>query len=115
MSVLSLQQESQLLKFQVIVISPPEDRMRFVRALRTVGAIGLKRAIDLAIHFDRFRRSVLVAGVELHVAEHLSAALREAGTEVELQECSISTPMLCTPEVNAKYVWGALRMLKEVA
>ncbi len=89
--------------------------MRFVRALRTVGAIGLKRAIDLAIHFDRFRRSVLVAGVELHVAEHLSAALREAGTEVELQECSISTPMLCTPEVNAKYVWGALRMLKVLA
>jgi hypothetical protein len=102
-------------KCQVIIVCPPKDQTAFVRALRTAGSISLKQATGLAVYFERFRRSVLVAGVDLSVAEHLAGCLRDAGAEVELQPSSMSTPMLCAPEVNAKYGWGALRRIKQVA
>jgi hypothetical protein len=103
-------------KCQVIIVCPPKDHQTaFVRALRTAGSISLKQATDLAVYFERFRRSVLVAGVDLSVAEHLAGCLRDTGAEVELQPSSMSTPMLCAPEVNAKYGWGALRQIRKVA
>jgi hypothetical protein len=108
-------QEDPMSKCQVVIVCPSNDRTAFVRALRTAGSIGLKQASDLAVYFERFRRSVLVAGVDLPVAEHLAGCLRDAGTEVELQPSSIGTPMLCAPEVNAKYGWGALRQIKKLA
>lgn len=102
-------------KFQISITRPSESQKDFVRALRQVGPISLKQAVNLALHFERFRNSVLVAGIDLPVAEHLANALRNAGAEVDLQASSVSTPMLCVPEVNAKYVWGALRTIVKVA
>jgi hypothetical protein len=107
--------EDRMAKFQISINRPPESQKDFIRALRQVGPIGLKQAVNLAIHFERFRNSVLVAGIDLPVAEHLASALRNAGAEVDLQASSVSTAMLCVPEVNAKYEWGAFRTIVKVA
>lgn len=99
---------------QIRISKVPSDRVRFVRALRLIGGrAGLKRASDLAIHLERFRRSVVVAGIEPAVAAHIADELRNAGAEVIVEECSISTPMLCSPQVNEKYRWGAFRLIRK--
>ncbi len=76
--------------------------------------MGLKQASDLAIHLERFRNSIVVAGVEPSIAEHIARVLRESGAEVAVEECSSSTPMLCFPEVNTKHEWGIFRTIKAV-
>jgi hypothetical protein len=94
-------------KHQICVHKLPSDRAKFIKNLRLAGRLKLKQALDLTRHLDRFGHSILVAGIDLPVAEHLAGALREAGAEVDVQDSSVKTPMLCVPQVNAKYVWGA--------
>jgi hypothetical protein len=85
-----------------------------VSAARLIGRLGLKEASDLVRHLEEFSRAIIVAGVEYDVAEHIAGILREAGAAVVLELSSIDTPMLCAPEVNAKYTWGAFRSFKKV-
>ena len=99
-------------RHQIAIHGVPAERTKFIKALRLAGQLDLKQASDLAAHFDRVRHSILVAGIDLPVAEHLAEELREAGADVEIQPSSITTPMLCSPQVNEKYVWGAARTLK---
>ncbi|MEX2124796.1 MAG: hypothetical protein WD795_12955 [Woeseia sp.] len=73
--------------------------------------MSLKQASDLALHLERFGRSVVVAGIEPAVAAHIADDLRRAGAEVVIEESSLSTPMLCTPEGNEKYGWRAFRSI----
>jgi hypothetical protein len=77
--------------------------------------LGLKQANDLAIHLERFRNSVLVAGIEPTVADHISEALQTSGAEVLVEESSIDTPMLCSPAANTKYHWGPFRTIKKAS
>ncbi len=102
-------------KFQVNIKRSAESRNAFVRALRLVGPISLRQAQDMAIHFERFHNSVLVAGVDLPVAEHLAEVLRDAGAEVAVQASSLNTPVLCMPQVNTKYRWNAFRTISKAA
>jgi ribosomal protein L7/L12 len=101
-------------KRQVRVSKPPSDRVQFVKALRLIGNLGLKEASELALHLENFRDSVVVAGIEPEVATHIAEALGLAGAEVVVEECSISTPMLRRPAVNAKYAWHSPRLVKKV-
>lgn len=98
---------------QIRISQVPSDRVQFTRALRLIGQMGLKQATELAVHLDRFRHSVVVAGVDPVVAAHIADVLRSAGAEVVVEECSIATPMLCFPTVNARYRWGAFRLIKK--
>jgi hypothetical protein len=102
-------------KYQIRINGLPIDRSKFIKALRLTGHLGLKQALDLTVHFERFMHSILVAGIDLPVAEHIAGALRDAGADVELQRSSVSTPMLCTPQVNAKYTWSALYRIKRAS
>ena len=102
-------------KAQVCVNTIPADRTKFIKALRLAGRIELKQALDLTLHLERYRHSILVAGVDLSVAEHLAEALRETGAAVDVQTSSIQTPMLCVPRVNARYVWGAFRSMRKAS
>lgn len=101
-------------KQQVRIDNTPSDRARFVKALRLIGNLSLKDASDLAIHLENFRHSVVVAGIEAEVAAHIADALRLAGAEVTIEECSIKTPMLCRPSVNERYEWSPLRLVKKI-
>lgn len=100
-------------KQQVRIKRVPEDRPRLARALRLVGRMSLRQAQDLAIHLARFQNSIVVAGVDSSVAEHVANVLQGSGAEVDVEECSIDTPMLCSPEVNARYQWGAFRTIRK--
>lgn len=105
-------------KFQIRLRELPTDRIALVRALRLIGNLGLRQADDLARHVDRFRKSVLVAGVDESTAGHIAAALRNAGAEVEMESSSVDTPMLCTPMVNSKFSWqgwGPFRLIRKAA
>lgn len=98
---------------QIRISRVPSDRVQFTRALRLIGQMGLKQATELAVHLDRFRNSVVVAGIEPAVAAHIADVLTNAGAEVAVEECSDTTPMLCSPTVNARYKWGAFRSIKK--
>jgi ribosomal protein L7/L12 len=98
-------------KYQVNVKAPAEDRMAFIKALRTVAGISLKRAADLSVHFGRFRNSTLVAGLGKAAAEHIAETLIASGARVAVLESPLDTPMMCCPEADQKFKWGRLRTL----
>ncbi len=105
-------------KHQIRLHEHSKDRVAIVQALRLIGNLGLKQADDLARHLDRFRNSVLVAGVDEPTANHIAAALREAGAEVAVEASSVDTPMLCTPMVNARFRWrgwGPFRVIRKAS
>jgi hypothetical protein len=102
-------------KHQICVNKVPADRTTFIKTIRLAGRLELKQALDLTVHLERYRRSILVAGIDLPVAEHLAGALRDTGAEVDVQDCSIQTPMLCVPQVNVRYVWGAFRSIRKAS
>lgn len=94
---------------------PPSDRIKFLRALRLVGNLGLKPAVDLADYLDNFRNSVVAAGLEPEVAAHIANELRSAGAQISIEPSSVDTPMLCCPSANKKFVWSFLRRVKRAA
>jgi hypothetical protein len=99
---------------QIRISKVPGDRVRFVKALRLIGGrSSLKHASDLAIHLERFQPSIIVAGIDPDVAAHIADELRHAGAEVTVEDCSINTPMLCSPDVNEKYSWRAFRLIRK--
>jgi hypothetical protein len=99
---------------QVRIVRTPGDRAEFIKALRLIGGrMSLKQASGLALHLERFGASVAVAGIKPAVAAHIADDLRHAGAEVIVKESSIDTPMLCSPEVNEKYGWGAFRVIEK--
>jgi len=100
-----------LAKYQVDVKGPGDDRVAFIKALRTVGGISLKRATEIAAHFDRFRNSTLVAGITQRTADHIAKALSLTGATVVVRESAVSTPMMCVPEADQRYKWSGLRTL----
>lgn len=102
-------------KYQIRINGLPRDRSKFIRALRLTGHLGLKQALDLTLHFERFAHSILVAGIDLDVAEHIAAALRDTGANVELQPSALATPMLCTPQVNARFTWSGFHGIKKAS
>jgi hypothetical protein len=101
-------------KYQIRVDSLPTDRTKMISAARLIGHMGLTEASNLVRHLEEFNQSLVVAGVEQDVADHIAGVLREAGASISIECSSINTPMLCAPEVNAKYTWGAFRSFKKV-
>lgn len=98
-------------RYQVNVKAPAEDRRAFIKALRTVAGISLKRAADLSVHLDRFRNSTLVAGLGKAAAEHIAETLVASGASVTILESPLDTPMMCCPEADHRFKWGRLRTL----
>jgi hypothetical protein len=102
-------------RHQICVNRVPADRANFIKTLCLAERLELKQALDLTVHLERYGHSILVAGIDLPVAEHLAKALRETGAAVDVQVSSIQTPMLCVPQVNARYVWGAFRDIRQAS
>jgi hypothetical protein len=101
-------------KYQIRLRTSVAREVALVRSLRLIGNLKLKQAHELATHVKRFSNSVVVAGIDESVASHLAAALRDAGAEVIVEPCSLSTPMVCTPTANAKFSWrgwGPFRLI----
>jgi ribosomal protein L7/L12 len=98
-------------RYQVNVKAPAEDKTAFVRALRTVAGISLRRAAELSVHFDRFRNSTLVAGLGKAAAEHIAETLVASGASVAVLESPLDAPMMCCPEADLRFKWSRVRTL----
>jgi hypothetical protein len=99
-------------KFQVRVLRPSANETEFVRALRLIGRVDLTQAHELAMHLTRVQGTVVVAGVDLPVADHIAATLNASGAQAQVEPSSIDSPMLCAPAANVIYEWGALRTVR---
>jgi ribosomal protein L7/L12 len=106
--------ELPMAKFQVNVKIPSEDRTAFVKALRTVGRISLKRAAELAVYLERHRNSTLVAGVDQQAAEHIAKTLTASGAIASVAKSGMDTPVMCCPQAAQMFKWGRLRTLAKV-
>ncbi len=96
-------------RFQVELRTFPADDVRFIAALRIVGKITLADAIAIQRLACNAQHTVLVAGIDRDVAEHIAATFAAAGTEVDVQPCAVATPMVCRPQANVAYRRSALR------
>ena len=105
-------------KFQIRLRNISADDVAQVRALRLIGSPNLRQAHDLAKHLARHSNSVVVAGIDAAVADHMAAALNDAGAEAVIEDSSLATPMVCTPTANARFTWrgwGPFRQLARIA
>jgi Ribosomal protein L7/L12 C-terminal domain len=93
-------------KFQVKVVSPGTQVASLVKTLRLVADLGLKSAKHQSDYLHNNAPCVLVAGVDLEVADHAAGLLRESGAEVVVEESSIEIPMLLYPGANQRYGWN---------
>jgi hypothetical protein len=98
-------------RYQLNVKAPAEDRTAFIKALRTVAGISLKRAAELSVHLDRSRNSTLVAGLGKAAAEHIAETLVASGATVAVLESPLNTPMMCCPEADHRFEWSRFRTL----
>jgi len=99
-------------KRQVRVLRPGADQTELVRALRLIGRLDLKRAHDLAVHLEQHADTVVIAGVDAKVADYVAELLLATGAEVRVQASSVDSPMICMPEANVIYEWGAMRTIR---
>ncbi|PKY10783.1 hypothetical protein B1757_07435 [Acidithiobacillus marinus] len=100
-------------KKQIRITSPIADRTQFVRALRLIGGdLDLKSAVSLAIYLDNHCNTVIAAGLDHEVAEHIANELRSGGTEALVESSVIDTPMRCCPSANEKFSWSFPRHIR---
>ena len=96
-------------RFQVEVRTFPADEVRFIAALRMIGKVTLADAVAIHRFACNAQHTVLVAGIDRDVAAHIVDTFAAAGTEVVVEPCAFSTPMVCRPEANVAYRRSALR------
>ncbi len=94
-------------RFQVQLKDRPGDEIAFLKALRLVGGIPLSDAAKVYLHARKTPGAVIVAGVDEAVACHIAAAFHDFGTAAEVRPSSVRSPMICRPEANRAFVWGA--------
>ena len=90
------------------------DRTVFLKTLRLVGRISLADAVAVHAHACTAERTVLVAGVDRRVADHIAAAFAAAGIPVVVRPSSVASPMICRPQANEAYRWIAVRLVVAV-
>lgn len=101
-------------KYQVEINKAAENQTKYLKALRLIGNTGLGEAKDLAEHTRRNKGMIVVAGVDIKVAQHIAQQLEEAGAEVSVNESVMDHPMTWEPKVDVKYVWTNLRTIKQI-
>lgn len=101
-------------RYQVELKDFPGDQKIFVRVFRIVGRISLSDAVKVYVQASNSTRTVLTAGIEKHVADHIAQSFAEAHIDVVVKDSSISTPMICRPQANATYRWSSTRNVIDV-
>lgn len=96
-------------RYQVELTDFPGEQIAFVKALRIVGNVSLADANEIYVHASNAKRTVLVAGIEKHVADHIAAAFTKAHIRAVVKIPSIASPMICRPQANTSYIRNGLR------
>lgn len=90
-------------RYQVQMQGVPSDEIPFVRAMRIIGEVSLADAVKIHTHARNAGGTVLVAGIERHVADHVAAAFTAAGIAVSVHPSTVASPMICRPQANVAY------------
>ncbi len=96
-------------RFEVVLNEFPGDQVPFVAAMRTVGGLSLADAIAIHRYASNALHTVLVAGIDRVVADHVVANLAAAGIDAAVRTSTVTSPMICRPTANVAYRWDALR------
>ncbi len=97
-------------RYQVALASLPGEQIAFIKTLRIIGKLSLADATRVHAYANACPRTVLVAGIDRDVADHIARHFAEAGIAVIVQASSLTTPMTCAPEANTAYRWRPWRM-----
>jgi hypothetical protein len=98
-------------RFQVQVQGVPDDEIPFVKAMRIIGQVSLADAVGIHRHACNAGGTILVAGIERDVADHIASVFTAAGVAVSVHPSSVATPMICRPQANVVYRANAARMI----
>ncbi len=98
-------------RYQVTLIDPPGDQVAFLAAFRTIGKIALADAVKVYAEAMNARATVLVAGIDLTVADHIAATFAGHGMAVSVEPSALASPMVCRPQANIAYRPNAARVL----
>lgn len=101
-------------RYQVALNGFPGSEVAFVSAMRVVGKISLADASRVFRKASNAKRTVLVAGIDLSVAEHIAAVFTAAGIPVTVHPSSVTSPMICRPQAEVAYRITAARMVVAV-
>ena len=87
--------------------------LNLIKVIRTLSqSLKLKEAQDICTYISN-HKCTLVAGISLDIANHIHRQFLEFGVIVEVNESSISSPMLLSPNTNFKWQWGDFRAIKK--
>lgn len=98
-------------RYQVQVQGVPDHEVPFIKAMRLVGEVSLADAVRIHAHARNSGGTVLVAGIERDVADHIAAVFAAAGIDVRVHPSTVASPMICRPQANVAYrrgAWGAI-------
>ena len=98
-------------RYQVGLVAFPGDETTFLKTLRIVGKISLADAVKIHAYASVVERTLLGAGVDRRVADHIGAAFVDAGIPGVVEPSSIMTPMICRPQADETYRWNAVRQV----
>lgn len=84
-------------RYQVQMQGVPEDEIPFVRAICIIGQVSLADAVRIHAHARNAGGTVLVAGIDRRVADHIAAAFTAAGIAVGVHPSTVTSPMICRP------------------
>lgn len=101
-------------RYQVELTAFPGDETTFLKTLRIVGRVSLADAVTIHALASVVEGTVLVAGIDRPVADHIARAFVEAGIAVVVRPSSVTTPMICRPQANETYRWNAVRQVVAV-
>jgi ribosomal protein L7/L12 len=99
-------------KFQVQVEQVSANEAAMLRALRVIGKMTLANASRLHRYLAQ-TPSVVAAGIERAVAEHIAAQLSSAGARARVEPSSLQAPMVLEPRAGEEYQWGSPRTLRK--
>ncbi len=98
--------------YQVDVERVPPDATEFARALRVIGKMSLREAVEIQAYLVGAGGGTVVAGVELTVAEHIARELVAVGATASVAESSVRSPSRCNPVVAKKFAWARFRSIE---
>ena len=95
----------------VVTGFPRRTHVRQLRALRLIGGLSLKYAIELARYCEGRESVALITGIEASVAGAICEALCNSGSNAFLEECDDKCPMVLTLRADTQYEWSSWRGL----
>ena len=92
--------------YRVVVRECPQDKIRFIKILRTIGMLGLAEAKEAEEYISANTPCVIINGVSAEKAHDAVARITALGGSVAAEESSCDTPMMLRPSVADLYDWS---------